>query len=402
MKIILKIKTILFIAAILLSACSKEEDSDQFSTLGAPKDKQNIIQAGISLVSETNGLAQTDFANLCLNLAGYMQVDASNHQNLVYSIAEIGSKMVDKTFIQTQFEELLTLTTNSCDDIGLIWNEGYGIWEWDFELNDFIQTSADGEDITFLFPTDSNQTDNNVTLRLYDFTSYNGNFSGKGDVLEDGTILNEILKSLYLDIKVEDKLIASSNIIMDFSDSGNIENINLTFNPIPYSFQIEMSAFNCNASWRYTLLNDINLVFEQYISGIYEGDFENKPVINDIYSSTQIGDIKIIAEVNSADLLNDISSIETKKLASKELANQTANVVNDNSILSIRYANNTIIANGNAVARLLEEETGEWIVDIAFQFSDESTEYITDLIKYTYLFEDNLDLILKKTENRLQ
>lgn len=402
MKIIPKIKTILFIAAILLSACSKEEDSDQFSTLGAPKDKQNIIQAGISLVSETNGLAQTDFANLCLNLAGYMQVDASNHQNLVYSIAEIGSKMVDKTFIQTQFEELLTLTTNSCDDIGLIWNEGYGVWEWDFESNDFIQTSADGEDITFLFPTDSNQTDNNVTLRLYDFTSYNGNFSGKGDVLEDGTILNEILKSLYLDIKVEDKLIASSNIIMDFSDSGNIENINLTFNPIPYSFQIEMSAFNGNASWRYTLLNDINLVFEQYIAGIYEGDFENKPVINDIYSSTQIGDIKIIAEVNSADLLNDISSIETKKLASKELANQTANVVNDNSILSIRYANNTIIANGNAVARLLEEETGEWIVDIAFQFSDESTEYITDLIKYTYLFEDNLDLILKKTENRLQ
>ncbi|MBS2097028.1 hypothetical protein [Carboxylicivirga linearis] len=402
MKIIPKIKTILFIATILLSACSKEEDNDQFSTLGAPKDKQNIIQAGISLASETNGLAQTDFANLCLNLAGYMQVDVSNHQNLVHSIAEIGTKMVDKTFIQTQFEELLTLTTNSCNDIGVIWNEGYGIWEWDLKLNDFIQTSADGEDITFLFPSDSNHTDNNVTLRLYDFTSYNGNFSGKGDVLEDGTILNEILKSLYLDIKVEDKLIASSNIIMDFSDSGNIENINLTFNPIPYSFQIEMSAFNGNASWRYTLLNDINLVFEQYIAGIYEGDFENKPVINDIYSSTQIGDIKIIAEVNSADLLNDISVIETKKLASKELANQTANVVNDNSILSIRYANNTIIANGNAVARLLEEETGEWIVDIAFQFSDESTEYITDLIKYTYLFEDNLDLILKKTENRLQ
>ena len=402
MKIISQIKIFLFIAAIFLSACSKEEDSDQFSTLGAAKDKQNIIQSGISLASETNGLAQTDFANLCLKLTDYMQVDVSNHQNLVYTIAEIGTKMIDKTFIQTQFEELLTLTTNSCNDIGVIWNEGYGVWEWNFESNDFIQTSADGEDITFLFPSDSNQTDNNVTLRLYDFTSYNGNFSGKGDVLEDGTVVNEILKSLYLDIKVEDKLIASSNIIMDFSDSGNIENINLTFNPIPYSFQIEMSAFNGNASWRYTLLNDINLVFEQYIAGIYEGDFENKPVINDIYSSTQIGDIKIIAEVNSADLINDISIIETKKLASKELANQTANVVNDNSILSIRYANNTIIANGTAVARLLEEETGEWIVDISFQFSDESTEYITDLIKYTYLFEDNLDLILKKTENRLQ
>jgi len=402
LKIIPKIKIILFIATLLLSACSKEEDSDQFSNLGAAKDKQNIIQSGISLASETNGLAQTDFANLCLNIAKYMQVDVSNHQDLVYAIAEIGSKMNDKTFIQIQFEELLTLTTNSCNEIGAIWNEGYGVWEWNFELNDFIQTSTDGEDITFLFPSDSNQTSNNATLRMYDFTSYNGNFSGKGDVLEDGTVLNEILKSLFLDIKVEDKLIASSNIILDFSDSGNIENLNLTFNPIPYSFQIEMSAFNGNASWRYTLLNDINLVFEQYIAGIYEGDFENKPVINDIYSSTQIGDIKIIAEVNSADLLKDISIIETKKLASKELANQTANVVNDNSILSIRYANNIIIANGNAVARLLQEETNEWIVDISFLFSDESTEYITDLIKYTYLFEDNLDLILKKTENRIQ
>ena len=106
-----------------------------------------------------------------------MQVDVSNHQNLVYTIAEIGTKMIDKTFIQTQFEELLTLTTNSCNDIGVIWNEGYGVWEWDFESNDFIQTSADGEDITFLFPSDSNQTDNNATLRLYDFTSYNGKHS---------------------------------------------------------------------------------------------------------------------------------------------------------------------------------------------------------------------------------
>ncbi|MCU4163292.1 hypothetical protein [Carboxylicivirga caseinilyticus] len=401
MKKLAYIYSFLLVFNLLYTGCNREDSGDQFSTLGASQDKQNIINAGLALFSETKGLSETSFATLGVHLSAYMTKEMSSHQNLVYSIALIGESMANETFVQSQFEDLMLLTTTSCGDLGILWNQGHGTWEWNNELSDFEQTSDLGDDITLFFPSEPGKEENNAFLRLYDFSTYDGDFPGKGDELDDGSTMTEILKSLYLEIKVDDKLVASSNIIIDFSDSGKIENLNLTFNPIPYSFQSEMSAKDNNAIWRYTLLNDFELIFEQVISGTYEETSDDNPLIKNLQSSTQIFNIKLMADVNSAQLLDDISIIETKEMESEKVATETAQLVNDNSTISLRYTNDAIIANGQAVARELNDDSNEWIVDVAFTFSDGSTEYITDLITYLYLFEDNLNLILKKTQNKL-
>nr|WP_319400147.1 hypothetical protein [uncultured Carboxylicivirga sp.] len=401
MKKHLQIPFLFFILTTLFSSCSKDDDTEQFSSYSAAEDKQNIVNAGIYLANETKGLAQTEFAKVSVNLMDYLKLGISSRQNWLYTITEIGKNMNEEAFIQTQFEELMSVTTNSCHDLSIIWNQGYGIWEWNTQISDFEQISDEGDDITFLFPSEANSTINNTSLRLYDFTNYDGYFPDKGAILENGTVLNEILQSLYLDMKVDDKLIASSNIIIDYSDWGNIENMNLTFNPIPYSFQGEMLTLNDNASWRYTLMSDVNLVFEQYIAGTYEDNSQTNPTLNNIYSSTQIDNIKLIIEANSADLLDEISAIENKELLEEELASQKATSVNNNTKISLRYANDAIIAMGTPTVRNTNEETDKWILDLAFKFSDDSNEYLTKLIDYIYLFEDNLDLILKKTQNKI-
>nr|WP_321450350.1 hypothetical protein [uncultured Carboxylicivirga sp.] len=401
MKKHLQIPFLFLILTTLFSSCSKDDDTEQFSSYSAAEDKQNIVNAGIDLANETKGLAQTEFAKVSVNLMDYLKLGISSRQNWLYTITEIGKNMNEEAFIQTQFEELMSVTTNSCHDLSIIWNQGYGIWVWNTQISDFEQISDEGDEITFLFPSEANSTINNTSLRLYDFTNYNGYFPDKGTILENGTVLNEILQSLYLDMKVDDKLIASSNIIIDYSDWGNIENMNLTFNPIPYSFQAEMLTLNNNASWRYTLMSDVNLVFEQYIAGTYEDNSQTNRTLNNIYSSTQIDNIKLIIEANSADLLDQISAIENKELLGEESAIQKATSVNNNTKISIRYANDAIIALGTPTARNTNEETDEWILDLAFKFSDDSNEYLTNLIDYIYLFEDNLDLILKKTQNKI-
>ena len=299
---------------------------------------------------------------------------------LIYSIASLGDAMVNGESVQAQFDLLLSLTTDHCNDLSIIWNKGFGIWEWNPEVNDFEQVSDSGEDITLKFPSSKEDASNNALLRLYGFETYNGNFPGKGDVLEDGSMVEEILKSLYFEMKVDGNLVASSNIILEFSDLGNIENLNLTFNPIPYSFQAELSYQSNKANWRYTFSNDAEIISEQLVAVLFDGNIEADGIIKEVSSSIQIMNIKMIGEANAVELLNDIYAIESQGLEGESHAKATAEAVNNNTSLSIRYTNNDVIAKGKAVALSVDEST-DWVVDILFEFSDGSTEYAGDLLR---------------------
>ncbi len=398
-----KFLSIAIALAVGFASCNKDEEGDIFSPLGAEADKAKIEESGLGLIEDMRGLSETKFANTSADMVKVMNNSSSSAPKIVLAIAQLGDDMAKQKPVQDHFSNLKALATNNDGVLSSLWAEGKGTWEWNADIEDFDQTSVEGDEIIFMFPASEESTTNNAMLRIYDFEVYDGDFPGKGEVMEDGTVINEMLKSLYFEMKVDDELIASSNIVMDFSSTGDIENCNLTFNPIPYSFQAELGNVNNSVSWRYSFLNDTKVIFEHLLSGTYEGDLDEEAMVKTAATSIQVLEVKVVAEINAEAAIKQLA--ESTAETSQEEKQAMADALNNHAHLSIRYASdNTIIA--KAIAVVVKDDISyggdEWYIDLQFEFSDGSLVAAETFFENNLAnFESELEKFMEEMENRV-
>lgn len=384
----------------LLTGCEKEKELSEYSTLGIEADKANIKSSVAAFQEEMTGLSETNFAQVSESLASVIDSSISIQQKMIYDIASIGQEMTLQKPIQEQFQSLLKVATNDCSKLSYLWNNCKGVWDWNTEVGDFERSTTEGDEIILNYPYITENDTNIISYRVYNFSAYEGNFSGKGETLEDGTVVNEITQQLFFEMKVDSQLVASSNLILDFNADGTIENVNMTFNPLPYSFEATMTTTTYTFCWTYTFSNSNNTIFNQRLTSYFENGITPEATANSINSSIQINDILLVNETNTIELIDDIVECNNTETDSMTYMMNIAEAVNQNNNSSIRYVNHVIITDGFAVADI-QEETTNWCIDLLFEFVDGTSEVAKDLFDNIYIFESDLELTLKKARQSL-
>lgn len=379
------IKKFSVLLLIVFVACSKNEEGDVYSSLGTEVDKARIEAASHSLFANIEELSDTKFAQLSVDLVEMMEDNAnSSNKRVVHSIAELGVSMANEESICKHFEGIEGITKNGEESLTSLWQDGKGTWEWDAEINDFKRTSESEDEIIYKLPSSKESTSNDLILRIYDFEVYDGDFPGKGEELADGTLVTEMISSLFFEMKIEDELIATSNINVDISkSSGEIENVVMTFNPLPFSFQMEAVNAIDHSKWRYSFLNDSELVFEHLLYAEIAGSSQYM-MIRKGQSSIQIKDIKMVANVEGNGFVTELALIETAGLTGKPWAQSMADAVNKHVDMKVRYvSDNAIIAQAIAFPSDAGMD-GDWYVNFLLRFNDGSEISAEDF------FEDDL------------
>ncbi|MCU4173696.1 hypothetical protein [Carboxylicivirga sp. N1Y90] len=390
------IKNLIVLLLIVFVACSKNEEGDVYSSLGTEVDKARLEAAGHSLFTNIGELSDTKFAKLSAGLMD-MMADNSNSSNkrVVHSIAELGMSMANEESICDHFEAIEGISRNGEESLSSLWQDGKGTWEWDSEINDFIRVSETDEEIIYKLPSSKESISNDLILRIYDFEVYDGDFPGKGEELEDGTIVTEMISSLFFEMKLQDELVATSNINVDISNSGDIENVVMTFNPLPFSFQMEAVNANDHSKWRYSFLNDSEVVFEHLLYAEIAGTSEYM-MIRKGQSSIQIKDIKMVASVEGNGFVTELALIEKLGLTGEIWAKSMADAVNKHVDMKVRYvSDNAIIAKAIAFPSNTNMDDNDWFVNFLLQFNDGSEIsaedfFEDDLSKFEIEFEDFL------------
>ena len=98
--------------------------------------------------------------------------------------------------IDIYFSVLKRLVANENEKMTSFWKNSLGTWEWDATTNSFKRTKANSEEIIYHFPSASHKDTNNCVARIYDF---------------ELNPKSKQIQSMYFEMKLDNKLIVSSN-----------------------------------------------------------------------------------------------------------------------------------------------------------------------------------------------
>lgn len=364
---------LLAIAVLSTQSCSKESMGDVYSSLGAEQDKNMLDLSTRELNDELAKLGETDFAAVCTSMS--KRLEGKIHEgkmSFFASIIEIGKLMNENQTADCYFDELTSITFNEKGQCNALNEEGYGIWQWDEQTQAFIKVKEHATEIIFKFPATDALDGDTACLTITDLEINSNNFPNKGNVLENGTTITEVLSTLRLNMKVKNELILTSNISNQVDEDGNFKIVGMTFNPKPFTFTGEMGYEDNNGYWILAVNNDTKSIIEHNLKVRFDTSNDNMSVRN-LTNSLSINTITLITEAYTGEIYNKLQELEEFPEDSEKHAKTLADALNKYATLTARYtSNNTIIAKVDAVAKRDTKVTKQdvWWVDLEFIFSD--------------------------------
>ncbi|MCU4154894.1 hypothetical protein J1N10_02835 [Carboxylicivirga sp. A043] len=368
-----RLNAIVVVAMVLVfSSCVSDELSDAFSERGAENDKNILLDSSDALYSEIVQLGVTDFAEVSHSMHQRISnVELSGNGQFVEALIGLGQLMYEAESSDCYFDELMDLTFDKEYYCNVLYAEGTGVWHWDAIQNNFVKTEEHDTEVIFIFPATDNVEGDMAVLSITELTIYDGLFPGKGSVLEDGTVINNALEALRFNIKVNDELILTSNVLSTFSTSGYYDDVAMTFNPTPYNLKGEMARTDDKGYWVFAFSNDDELILNQDFNLSIDINNEQMP-ISSIDNDLQIKNIVIETAAHTGKLYNELLIVDELTEGSEEHATSLASVLNTYADMFVRYSgDNSIIAKVDAVTKF-DADKSNWWVDLEFEFSDGS------------------------------
>ncbi|MCG8582049.1 MAG: hypothetical protein MI866_19140, partial [Bacteroidales bacterium] len=233
----------------------------------------------------------------------------------------------------------------------------------------FVKIQEHDSEVVFKFPASDNDDQHVAVLTVTELSVYDGAFPGKGDVLENGTVISNALEGLRFNVKVNDELILTSNVLSTFNADGYYNDVAMTFNPKPYNLKGELARDDNKGYWVFAFSNDSEVILNHALELDIDGKDENMPV-NRIENSLFIKDVVIETKAQTSALYNELVKIDDIEEDSETYAVTLASAFNEYTQMFVTYEyDNTIIANVKAVAKENIDDK-LWWVDLEFEFSD--------------------------------
>ncbi|MBR8536520.1 hypothetical protein KDU71_13180 [Carboxylicivirga sediminis] len=369
------VKLWMMVLPVFFMACESDVMMDAYSKHGVEHDKNVLKSSTESLNNELEQLSQTRFAAISHSMFGRLDGhEVSGNALFLQAVVEVGELMYNNASQNCYFEELMTLTFDKDYYCSLLANEGCGVWAWDDTNSTFIKVKEHETDVVFQFPATNETPGDTALLTISDLAFYSGDFPNKGEVLEDGTVVEQALEKLHFSIKVKDELVLASNVNATFTNDGYFQVVAMTFNPTPYNLSGELGKDEQNGYWMLTFNNDTDRVLGHLLDLSFDGHDEQMPV-EQLINSLAIEEVVFNTTAGTGELYNELLKVDELQPDSKAYAEALASALNSYAAMDVRYLNdNKIIAKAHAVPKARVDEAGSWWVDLELEFSDGSRE----------------------------
>ncbi|WP_430814583.1 hypothetical protein [Carboxylicivirga sp. RSCT41] len=362
----------MMLVAVVVSSCSSDELMNAYSERGAENDKAILLASSDGLDDEIEQLGKTDFAMVSHSMHTRIEGAAlEGNGRFVEALIDLGQLMYEAGSSDCYFDELMEMTFDKEYYCNVLYDEGFGVWEWDDSRKNFIKIQEHESEVVFMFPA-TDATDGEIAvLTVTELSVYDGIFPGKGDVLEDGTVMSNALEALRLNVKVGGELILASNVLSTFNAEGYYDDVAMTFNPKPYNLTGELARDDNKGYWMFSFSNETEMILNHELELSIDGENEEMPV-NRIENSLLIKDVIIETKAQTSSLYNELVKIEDIEEGSETYAQSLASAFNEYTQMHVTYVHDkTIIANVAAVAKNNTAEN-TWWVDLEFELSDGS------------------------------
>ena len=258
------VKWLVLGSVLLIVSCNNDETMDAYSEKGADVDKAFLEASAQGVEQELKALGKTDFALMCQSMNKRLSdVELTTNARFVEGIVKLGQLMHDSQLLDSYFSELMSLAFDRDYYCNSILSQGFGVWEWNDDEKAFLKSGEHETDVVFIFPaTDANDGPAAI-LTISDLAVYDGLFPGKGDQLQDGDVVKTALERLLFNIKVNDELILTGNVMASFTDQGYFKDVAMTFNPRPFNLIAELGKADIWGYWVLSFNRDSELIMEQ-------------------------------------------------------------------------------------------------------------------------------------------
>ncbi|GEM_PF-6227795 len=379
---------LLTVFTIAFCSCENEEGEATFSNRGTEADKTALENSSKLFKQELTQLGETDFCQISYLMSQRLEgKQLSGNTSFLKAVIDIGVQMHTVKSIEANFNKLLNIASNESSYCEALLQDGYGIWEWNNNTQQFIKADSHESEIIFKFPATENINGNEAVLTISDFEMNDNQGSNK-------------VERLFFNIKVNDELILSSNTEAEFTN-GYYDYLAITFNPQPYTLSSDLFKDQNQSVCSLIMNHEDTEVFSHTFSLTF-GSGEDK-AMKSIFSQLQMADINIETIDNTGELQKTYSQLNGYNENSEVYATTLANTLNNSATTLIKYNDNgAIIATTRAFAHEYEEE--KWWVNLELIFSDGSAEssedYFEDYIgkvklelnSLVGLFQENFDI----------
>ncbi len=378
-------KVLLILVIVGLVACQSDDYMEQFSDWGAEYDKDILKTSTEELENEFYNLSQTSFAKMSHSMNTRLnQSVVEGNVGFVKAVVNVGDLMFYNDAQDCYFEELMRMTFDKDYYCNVLASEGCGEWQWDGEANAFVKVKDHESDVVFRFPATDDLEGDVAIMTISDLVLYDGSFPGKGEMLDDGTVVEQALQKLRFNIKVGDELLLASNVNANFNPDGFFQDVAMTFNLQPYNISGELGVEGAEGYWVLTFNKDVNQLMGYNLELSIDEDNEQMPV-SSLKNSLAIDEVVIQTNAKTGELYEILLEIEELESGTEAYSVALANALNSYASMDVRYQrDDKIIAKVEAVVKTKEQDTSEWWVDLEFEFSDGSRvsgeEYFKDYL----------------------
>lgn len=235
------------------------------------------------------------------------------------------------------------------EDGGFDFESNLGVYDYDPDIFDFVQTTVGGDHIALNFPTEGSAT-NNATLRILDYKEII--FTENYDGWEFESYLVTILDA---DLSIDNTTLVQLELDVDYSDDGEVEDADISLSLTPYTYTLK---FGSNTS------EDFSLAF-----AVSKGS--DKIMGTEVTISFASGDIDMLSKIDGEVYYRALAirgNMDFSSLEDGESAD-----INDFVNLSVYYEDSKV---GDIV---FDEMDGELIAYI--EYADGSKELLEDLLE---------------------
>jgi hypothetical protein len=382
----------LFVAlATVFVSCEKDDTGDddssddpkeQFSTYGYEKDKENIQDEGLAMLDDMEALADepaVDYTESMVHFVDKADPFEGNEDmgaalmkstpiKLAYAVSkmgEYGHKVVKAS--------LKSAVSDDPESLEEIWDMVKGTYAWNHNAQSWDYT--EGNDLVFLFPSDTTKTTNNAEYRI----TYQGEMNSY--TFDGETLESEMPTSITIVLKVDNIEVMSFIYAAEWVQNDLPKSISVTYTIGTFVLEASFSnTSNAELEFLYSVTHGNEILMKTVFN--VKGDFsfdnlstqiENEKLTNILDEGDvlyQVMGIKLVGNINFANVEDKLQSFDEEDDVEQDSAKvqEIVDLLNANVEMSARYvADDMIIANGEFYKDSYEdydyiynEETYQW------------------------------------------
>lgn len=378
----MKIKNIFLalLAMFLVIGCDDDDDKNnqEFSDLTVEEHKKNLEESGGAVVDKLEPMADMEAVHVINDFILLMETTYEGGDDVAYVLQPVAglSDGADAAFnLKSSTEEPQTFSQ--------LFNEQSGVYTFDSSTESWEKEESD-EELTFHFPTQGSE-DNDATLS---FT----NFSAIENPNEEMSVeFPELMQSVDGTLSVDDQEMITLELRGSYNDDGLptelSENLTLQDYDVTTTFTRNSSDVSYEQSFSYqdeavitswfSLAGEFDYnTLEYYAEN--EVPFEQQELITDANVEVTIEDFKFEGLADWAAIQEELSSMMEdgdEDEMDDNFMELVADILNENVVLYIRYAdNNDIVAMSEFYVTENEDEFAELedLLDMRMVFEDGS------------------------------